>query len=255
MPPKTSLPKYGLNVIELPNEGTYVVVLGIMQDGGLPHIGCQCQRCLAAGNDPAFAEYVASLGIVDMRQQPAGVWLVDATPDIKSQLMMLSAVLGLNPTRPERLRQPSGLFLTHAHMGHIGGLLQFGPEAMATLNLPVYGSPELIEVLKQTRLWQPVISSFELTGISPNLPFNLAEDVTITPIPVPHRDELGTGTYGYHIIGPTNSLFYIPDIDNWRAWPEATDVLATAQVALVDGSFFSKDELPRSRVYRPSSNA
>jgi pyrroloquinoline quinone biosynthesis protein B len=215
-----------------------------MQDGGLPHIGCRCRQCSAAEDDPFLAEYVACLAIVDMRQQPTGVWLVDATPDIKSQLSMLSAALGPNPMWPERLRQPTGLFLTHAHMGHTGGLLQFGPETMAASNLPVHASAELIKVLEQSRLWQPAISMFELTEISPNLPINLAEDLTITPIPVPHRDELGAGTFGYHIVGPASSLFYVPDIDSWGAWPEATDVLAKAQIAMVDGSFFSLDELP-----------
>jgi len=239
-----SLSNNSLNVIGLPNEGIYAVVLGIMQDGGLPHAGCQCQRCLAAADDPSLAEYVACLGIVDMRQKPACVWLIDATPDIKPQLNLLSAVLGQNPTRPERLRQPTGLFLTHAHIGHTGGLLQFGPEAMAASNLAVHASAGLIKVLEQTRLWQPAISSFKLTEISSNLPINLAKDLTITPIPVPHRDELGAGTFGYYIMGPACSLIYIPDIDSWEAWPEAAGVLATAQIALVDGTFFSKDEVP-----------
>ncbi len=244
MDSRISLAINKLNTVELADDGVYAVVLGIMQDGGLPHIGCQCQYCSVASDDPSLSEYVACLAIVDTRQQPAGVWLIDATPDIKFQLNLLSTVLGPNPARPERLRQPTGLFLTHAHMGHTGGLLQFGPEAMAAFNLTVHASAELIKVLEQTRMWQPVISMFELLEIAPNSPISLGEDLTITPIPVPHRDELGAGTYGYHIIGPASSLLYIPDIDSWEAWPEAIDVLAKAQKVLVDGSFFSEDELP-----------
>ena len=28
------------------------VILGIMQDGGLPHAGCSCVRCVAAFHEP-----------------------------------------------------------------------------------------------------------------------------------------------------------------------------------------------------------
>ena len=58
---------------ELPKELVFAeetvtaVVLGIMQDGGLPHAGCRCERCVAAFNDPAKMEYVACLGLVDTR--------------------------------------------------------------------------------------------------------------------------------------------------------------------------------------------
>ncbi len=219
------------------------VTLGIMQDGGLPHVGCRCPRCAAAYADPYRAEYAACLGLVDGRGDNPQVWLFDATPDIKQQLDWLATALGPHPIRPHRLRQPDGIFLTHAHMGHIGGLPQLGPEAMAVQNLPVYAAPGLLGLLHEARLWRPMVGGLDLRPLSPPTPVQLAPDLHITPIPVPHRDEWGVGTLAFHIQGPNQSLLYLPDIDAWEQWSEARETLQSVDYALVDASFYSVDEL------------
>jgi pyrroloquinoline quinone biosynthesis protein B len=60
---------------------------------------------------------------------------------------------------------------------------------------------------------------------------------------VPHRDEWGAGTLAFHIQGPARSLLYLPDIDAWEQWPAARAMLAAVDVALVDATFYSLDEL------------
>jgi pyrroloquinoline quinone biosynthesis protein B len=60
------------------------VVLGIAQDGGVPHIGCRQERCVLARRDPSRRERVACLGLVD--EQAGRRFLIDATPDLPSQL-------------------------------------------------------------------------------------------------------------------------------------------------------------------------
>lgn len=219
------------------------VVLGIMQDGGLPHAGCRCLHCTAAFANPSLSQYVASLALVDGRQSPPAVWLIDATPDVKFQLHLLADALGPHPSRSGRLRQPNGVFLTHAHLGHVAGLAQFGPEAMHAQRLPVYGSPGLVRVLQETALWRPLSGNLELIALAPDQPFHLSAGLTLTPIPVPHRDEWGTGTVAYRVQGPTHSLLYLPDIDSWEQWPAAPQVLASVDYALVDATFYSQDEL------------
>ncbi|MCA9933719.1 MAG: MBL fold metallo-hydrolase [Ardenticatenaceae bacterium] len=220
-------------------EGVTAVILGTMQDGGLPHIGCRCAHCQAAEAQP---QYAACLAIVDGRQTPPGVYLLDATPDIKHQLNLLADVLGPHSTRPNRLRQLDAIFLTHAHMGHIGGLPQLGPEAMAVQDLPVYAAPLLIDLLQEARVWRPMVNGLALRPLHPHQPISLAPNLTITPIPVPHRDEWGVGTFAFHVQGPGKSLLYLPDIDAWTLWAE-TAVLDTVDYALVDASFWSNDEL------------
>lgn len=219
------------------------VVLGNMQDGGLPHVGCRCQRCAAVFEGDRQPLYAACLAIVDERQLGPKVWLIDATPDIKFQINLLSNLLGPHVSRSGRLRQPDGIFLTHAHMGHIGGLPQLGPEAMSAHQLPVYAAPGLTSLLNETRLWQPLAQNLELVPLPANVPVSLSPDLTITPVPVPHRDEWGIGTFAFHIQGPNRSLLYVPDIDAWEDWPLAREQIASADIALVDGCFHSQDEI------------
>ncbi len=225
------------------NDGVTAVVLGIMQDGGLPHVGCRCARCVAAFADPRRAEYAACLAIVDRRGGETAVTLLDATPDIKYQLNLLADWLGPHPQRPNRLRPPDAIFLTHAHMGHVGGLPQLGPEAMAVGDLPVYALPGLVDLLRGNALYRPLNAGLRWQALEAQRPLPLAADLSITPIPVPHRDEWGAGTLAFRVQGPRCSLLYLPDIDSWEAWPEAESVLREVDVALVDGCFYSVAEL------------
>ena len=224
-----------------PPPGTITaVVLGIMQDGGLPHIGCRCPNCLAARERP---EYVTCLGIVDRRGQDTAVYLIDATPDIKYQLDLLADSLGPHRERSYRLRQPDAIFLTHAHMGHIGGLPQLGPEAMAVEKLSIYAAPKLNTLLQEARIWSPLMENLVFHLLTAGEPVRLAPDLYLTPVPVPHRDEWGVGTFAFHIQGPEKSLLYLPDIDAWELWEERGAWLTAVDYALVDASFWSADEL------------
>lgn len=235
-------------MITFPPNQVSAVLLGIMQDGGLPHIGCRCARCVAAFADPTRAELATCLAIVDTRSKevPSSstrVWLIDATPDIKYQLNLLGSVLGAHEKRPNRLRQPDAIFLTHAHMGHIGGLPQLGPEAMAAQNLPVYAAPGLMALMAANRLWWPLLAGLQLEPLTAEEPIELAENLRIVPVPVPHRDEWNIGTFAFRVEGPNRSLLYLPDIDQWELWPRAGEQLAGVEWALVDASFYNEREL------------
>ena len=234
------------------------VVLGNMQDAGLPNAGCTCARCTAAFADAMQVQYAACLAIVDKRgkrdteihregteghREKAKVYLIDATPDIKFQLNLLAGVLGTHPQRSNRLRQPDGIFLTHAHMGHVGGLPQLSKEAMFVNDLPIYATPTLCKLLQQTKLWSPLIQELNFQPMPGGSTVDLGDGLRITAVPVPHRDEWNVGTMAYHIQGQDKSLLYLPDIDAWDQWSEAEAILSSVDVALVDASFYSRDEL------------
>lgn len=238
-------------MLTFPDDSVTAVVLGIMQDAGLPHAGCTCVRCTAAFADPARVQYAACLALVDKRNtelhgggtEKHRVFLFDATPDIKFQLNLLAGVLGMHPKRPNRLRQPDGIFLTHAHMGHIGGLPQLSKEAMFVNDLPIYATPALCDLIQQTRLWSPLVVELDFRPMPSGATVDLGDGLRVTAVSVPHRDEWGVGTVAFHIQGRQKSLLYLPDIDAWEQWPEAEETLGSVDVALVDASFYSRDEL------------
>ena len=61
------------------------------------------------------------------------------------------------------------------------------------------------------------------------------------PIQVPHRNEIAD-TVGY-IIKSNRRMIYIPDIDHWTEG--VIDEIKRADIALIDGTFHSKDEISR----------
>ena len=222
-------------------EGPRVRILGIAQDGGLPHAACSCTNCTAARTDPNRASGVASLGIIAADK----AYLVDASPDIIQQLATLSDVRTLEPNRVDRT-PVDGVFLTHAHIGHYLGLALLGFEAVNTKELPVWCSQKMGDFLTKNAPWDRLISqkNLALNVEQSGAAVALAGGVQVTPIGVPHRAEY-TDTYGYLMAGARQRVLYIPDTSPWHAWSHPMeDVLEGVNVALLDGTFYSGDELP-----------
>lgn len=218
----------------------HAVVLGIAQDGGVPHIGCTQELCVEARRDPARRQRVASLGLVD---DLAGArFLIDATPDLASQIESLNA----GRTLADRRRPVDGILLTHAHMGHYAGLLQLGREALGADAVPVYATPRMAAFLRGNGPWSQLVAlrNIELREIEPGREFVLTPGLAVTALSVPHRDEW-SDTVGFVVRGPAARLLYVPDVDKWESWDRRVeDVAAGVDTALLDGTFFSADELP-----------
>jgi pyrroloquinoline quinone biosynthesis protein B len=99
------------------------------------------------------------------------------------------------------------------------------------------------QLLLENHLWSPLVENLRIVPLVAGQTLDLAADVRVTAVAVPHRDEWGAGTFAFRIQGPNRSLLYLPDIDDWAQWPAAAETLAGVDVALVDASFFSRDEL------------
>lgn len=221
-----------------PADGCYLVVLGIAQDGGYPHAGCQrtcCERVFSGKNPPRLC---VCLGLVDPR---AGkVFMLEATPSFAEQWRRLQTVAAC----PDK-RAPDGIFLTHAHIGHYAGLMQLGREVMGAKNTPVWAMPRMEKFLRENGPWSQLVGlqNIDLRPLRADSTVQLTADLRITPFAVPHRDEFSE-TVGYRIESNSKKVLFIPDIDKWEKWPrDIVEQVRAVDCALLDATFFQDGEL------------
>lgn len=220
----------------------FVRVVGTAQDGGLPHVACTCDRCELARRDPERRRLVAGLAVV---LGGGRVLLVDATPDLAEQLDRLGDVRDAPPGRVDRA-PIDGILLTHAHIGHYLGLAFLGFEAVHTRGVPVWASRRMADYLRGHGPWSQLVAlgNLELREIEAGRPFEPAPGLRVTALAAPHRDEYAD-TLGFVLEGARRRLLYLPDTDSWEAWAEPIEsFLSEVDVALLDGTFYSPEELP-----------
>lgn len=220
--------------------GPAIVVLGIAQDGGYPQAGCRRACCERAWNDPSAARAMVSLGLVD--PEAGERWLFECTPEIRRQLRTLDEVQPVNAAAPGL----SGVFLTHAHIGHYSGLLQFGREVLGAKQVPVHVMPRFADFLRTEAPWRQLVQlqNVELHPLAAERAVKLNARLTVTPLVVPHRDEFSE-TVAFRIEGPRRKVLFLPDIDKWDRWERTIEQeLAAVDIALLDATFFDGAELP-----------
>jgi len=104
----------------------------------------------------------------------------------------------------------------------------------------------MASLLRTSGPWSQLLAlgQIELREVEPGREVVLTPSLAVTPVRVPHRDEL-SDTVGYVVRGRGRSLLYIPDIDKWEKWDRRIeDEVARVEIALLDGTFLSADELP-----------
>ena len=225
------------------NSDFVVLVLGSVQDGGYPHIGCRRACCQHAWNSPSERRFVSSLAIINKSLNEC--WIIDASPDIKFQINMISDFLGINSHPKIR-----GIFLTHAHSGHYSGLLDLGKEALNISNTKLYVMPRMCDFIKSNSAFDFMIKSKNLSIelIEESQILALKNDLSIAPFLVPHRNEMSE-TVGYKITSSENSVIYLPDIDSWEDWDkDISDVVENNDILFIDGTFYDGNELQDRKI-------
>ncbi len=213
-----------------------VKVLGTAQDGSFPQIGCYCENCCAARENPELARKVVSLAILNFAT--AKSFMIEATPDAARQVEMIHAV----DPRFKRDRAEGnpidGLLLTHADVGHYTGLIQFRPEITPVRNLPVYCTPIMAKFLSDNEPWKFMVrrNIIELRTFDFNKRTDLDDGVEFEAIKVPHDKH--SDMAGFKIFGPHKTLLFIPDIDQWEE--RFLDIVDSVDYAFVDATFFSE---------------
>ncbi len=212
-----------------------LVVLGVAQDAGIPHLSCQQPLCASIRAGKRRAEKVSSLGLIDRVSGRAYVF--DATPDFNAQVHALTGG-----------RPPDAIFLTHAHIGHYTGLMYLGRESIGARAVPVYATNRMLEYLDTNGPWSQLIAlgNIERRVVEFDRTIAMGGGVRVTAFRVPHRDEF-SDTVGYRIEGPRRSAVFIPDIDRWEKWDRnIRDVATTVDLAFLDGTFASPTEVNRN---------
>ena len=217
----------------------YITVLGIAQDGGYPHIGCQKTCCQSIYKGLSKRKSVVSLGLID--KELNGKWIFEATPDVSTQL----ADLEQNHLKKDNLID--GVFLTHGHIGHYTGLMYFGKEALGKKGTTVYAMPKMKNYLETSGPWSQLVEleNIRIKELQQDSIVDLNSNVKVIPFLVPHRDEYSE-TVGYKIIGPKKTALFIPDIDKWQKWNRnIVEEVKHVDYAFVDATFFDANEVKR----------
>lgn len=220
--------------------GTSLIVLGTVQDAGSPHIGCVKNCCSDLFENPGSSRRVVSLGLYDA--ETGKKYLFEATPDMPEQM---KALVRFGPDSGRELAD--GIFITHAHIGHYTGLMYLGKEAINSSGVPVYVMPGMNRFLDENAPWNLLIRNGNIAPrlLEKEIRVKLSDSLTVTPILVPHRDELSE-TVGFLIEGPQKKALFIPDIDKWHLWDRnIIDEIANVDYAFVDATFYSGEEINR----------
>ncbi|MFT5643883.1 MAG: pyrroloquinoline quinone biosynthesis protein B [Janthinobacterium sp.] len=231
-----------------------IIVLGSAAGGGFPQWNCNCHNCdgLRNGTISAKARTQSSIAISANGTDWA---LINASPDILSQIRATPA---LQPARGKRDSGISAVVLMDAQIDHVTGLLMLR-EGKKSIPLHCTASVwddlstglPLVHVLSHYCgvQWHPLAvdehnaKPFELPGL---------EGIRFTPLPLiskappysPHRDRPQQGDNIGLLVEDTTTgkkLFYAPGLGEIDPLIEQT--MRTADCLLVDGSFWTADEM------------
>lgn len=196
-----------------------VTVLGSGQDGAMPQVAADHPLDQAAREGSVPERTGPSLLVEEAGQ----TLLCDVSPDFRVQWWNRTAL-------------PDAIALTHAHVGHYGGLVHLGREAAAASSIELFATELMLSFLAANAPWSALIDDGRLVA-SPDPGW---AGQTIELIPVPHRGEFSDTV----AVSIGQRVLWLPDVDSWHDWPEADEVVARHEVAFLDATFWSEDEVP-----------
>lgn len=218
-----------------------VVLLGTAAGGGFPQWNCACALCAAArdGKLPSRTqECVAVTG------NARDWWLLNASPDIRTQL---TATAALWPGPGPRDMPVRGVLLTDAEPDHVAGLTVL----RGATGLKVYAPSPVLAALTPARAVLDRYAPWEWADSLAEGGFVLAGGLVVTAHPVgakppqylPPRppDDRWVTAYRIEDLATGGALVYAPCVEAWT--DTFDDLLTTADCAVLDGTFFTADEM------------
>jgi pyrroloquinoline quinone biosynthesis protein B len=229
-------------------------ILGSAAGGGFPQWNCNCANCdgVRRGTVRATPRTQSSIAA---SADGVGWILIDASPDILAQL---GAAQELQPARALRDTGIVGIVLTDSQIDHTTGLLMLREGAP----LRVYCTESVCEDLTRAHPLFRVLEHYcgvVWRRIEPSTAFHVedARGIAVRPVSLEskappysaHRHDPHEGdTLGLMLTDEQSgkTLFYAPGVRRIDA--HVTDAFQRADCILVDGTFFTEDEMVRAGV-------
>jgi pyrroloquinoline quinone biosynthesis protein B len=225
-----------------------VRVLGSAAGGGVPQWNCGCEHCVAAVCDPALARTGCSVAV----SANGSAWtVVNAAAELPGQLASFPALRPRSGTRETPFAQ---LMLTDAELDHTLGLLMLRQAAALTVAATPAVRSLLDEVLRLlggylTVAWREITPGNDFP-LDPSCPASLrARAIPVgsgKPPAYAGADRVpADAAVGLRVSDPRGgSLVYAPCVPALTG--ALLDACRASSLILLDGTFFSDDELVRS---------
>ncbi|WP_157263737.1 pyrroloquinoline quinone biosynthesis protein PqqB [Azohydromonas aeria] len=240
-----------------------ITILGSAAGGGFPQWNCNCRNCagLRAGTLRAKARTQSSIFI----QPDAGGdgLLLNASPDI---LQQIKATPALQPGRAIRDTAIAAVLLMDGQIDHATGLFMLRERGSP---LPLWCTDPVAEDLStgnpifrvlqhycgvDRHRIEPDGSVFEIPGLAPLTFRAIALSSKAAPYS-PHRDAPVPGdNIGLIVTDPRSgrTLFYAPGLGEID--PRVAEAMHAADAVMVDGTFWTNDEMQRLGLSRKTAH-
>jgi pyrroloquinoline quinone biosynthesis protein B len=226
-----------------------VRVLGSAAGGGVPQWNCACMNCLAARNGRAPARSQSSVAVSSDGER----WLLlNCSPDIAAQI---EAYPPLQP-RERRGTPIAGMLFTDANVDHLGGLAAlrqhaapgFVVRSSAVVRTIALAQPAFAAFAASPHRWLEVPFGARCESAGERDPVGSGLEVRAFAVPgltpgYDGRRNVEGAVVAYQISEPSRAraLLFAPVFSALDDRLE--DAVASAEVAFLDGSFYSDDEL------------
>lgn len=230
-----------------------VRVLGSAAGGGVPQWNCGCPNCGAArrGERPHRSQSSFAISADGERW-----WLVNVSPDVATQIE------AFEPLRPRSLRGTpiAGFLVTDANVDHLGGLAVLRQDGDHHFEL--YSSVAVRDVARTQPAFAPFQSAPHLWHtVASDDSFALGERLSVRVVPVAGltpgydgRRSVPDAVIAYEIADRANGtrVLFAPVFAAFEEPLRAA--IERADLALLDGSFWSDDELHELGVPKPAQS-
>ena len=230
-----------------------ITILGSAAGGGFPQWNCNCRNCAGVRSGTVRAKPRTQSSIFVRPDRGADGVLFNASPDILEQIRSHPA---LQPARAVRDTAIAGVVLMDGQIDHATGLFMLRERGSP---LPLWCTDPVREDLTQgnpvlrvlghycgvqRQRIEPDSGAFNVPGV-PDLGFRAVALSSKAAPYSPHREHPVPGDNIGMLISDTQSgrsVFYAPGLGEMT--PALFDTMSGADAVLVDGTFWSDDEMP-----------